>query len=33
VTDPVVLWGALSAAGLALVGLTVGIRAMQRATN
>jgi ABC-2 type transport system permease protein len=33
VSDPVVLWGALSAAGLALVGLTVGIRAMQRATN
>ena len=33
VTDTVVLWGALSAAGLALVGLTVGIRAMQRATT
>lgn len=33
VTETVVLWGALSAAGLAVVGLTVGIRAMQRATN
>jgi ABC-2 type transport system permease protein len=33
VTEAVVLWGALSAAGLALVGLTVGIRAMQRATT
>lgn len=33
VTEAVVLRGALSAAGLALVGLTVGIRAMQRATT
>jgi ABC-2 type transport system permease protein len=33
VTEAVVLWGALSATGLALVGLTVGIRAMQRATT
>ena len=31
--DQVVLWGALAAAGTALVGLTVGVRAMRRATT
>jgi len=32
-TDVVVLWGALAALGTAAVGLTVGIRSMQRATT
>lgn len=31
--DQVVLWGALAAAGTALLGLTVGVRAMRRATT
>lgn len=33
VGDQVVLWGALAAIGTALVGLTVGVRAMQQATR
>lgn len=31
--DEVVLWGVLAAVGTAVVGLTVGVRAMQRATT